>query len=128
MRERQPVKLARINTGQTVKQTGRRVDEVLIGSQQNSGKKASRKKIQQLYDTQTRLDGMSMKSKISKGNMPKTLGNSPLISYHVPTPKSVTHFPVEVENTIDFSVQYHTPTRFSQKKKIRQARAKTFPQ
>ena len=116
MIERQPVRPARINPGESVKQTGRHVDGVLIGSQRNSAKRASRKRMHRLCGEQTRLDGVRMKSKISEGNTPKTPGNSPLVLYHVPTPKSVTRFPVEVENSIDFSVQYDTPTRFSQKK------------
>ena len=40
MGERQPVGPVRINPGRTVKQTGRRVDGVLIGSQKNSAKRA----------------------------------------------------------------------------------------
>ena len=101
-----------------MKQTGRRVDGVIIGSQRNSAKKASRKRIQRLCDEQTRLDGISMEIEIHKGNTPKNPGNNPLISYHVPTPKSVTRIPVEDGNTVDVNIPYHTPTRFLQKKII----------
>ena len=50
MRERQPVEPARINLGRTVKQTGQRVEKVLISSRKNSAKKASCKRIQRLCD------------------------------------------------------------------------------